>query len=347
MIIIFIILFVIIFFLFILLFKNKSLLVPTICTIFIILFIFNPKTSIGACINGSKLFFFSVFPSIFPFIVFSNMLIAYNGVYFYSKILGPILCKPLKVSKESSLVLIISILCGYPLGAKYCCDLYEKKILSRNDCERLLNIASNPSPLFITGTIGAVLLNNHKAGMILLFSAYASCFIMGIIIPTKGNALSYNNNHTNTYSKNNVESFGKILKESIEESLATCSSIMGFIIIFSVLTEIVKSSIIVNTALSSISSFINIPKNLLFAILIGTIEMTNGCKLVSFSNSSIIIKLVITSFFVCFSGFSIISQVYSFTSKFKFSLKVYIKRKFIQGIICSILSLVISYFVIL
>lgn len=345
MIIIFIIFFVFIFFLLILLFKNKGLLVPIICTIFIILFIFSPKTSIRACINGAKLFFFSVFPSVFPFIVFSNMLIAYNGVYFYSKAVGPILCKPLKLPKESSLVLIISILCGYPLGAKYCCDLYEKKLLSRNDCERLLNIASSPSPLFITGTIGAVLLNNHKAGMILLFSVYASCFIMGIIIPSKGNILSYNN--TNTYSKNNIESFGKILKESIEESLSTCTSIMGFIIIFSVLTEIVKSSIIVNTALGSLSSFINIPKNLLFTILIGTIEMTNGCKLVSLSNSSIIIKIALTSFFVCFSGFSIISQVYSFTSKFKFSLKVYVKRKFIQGIICSILSLVISYFVIL
>lgn len=335
----------IVFFLFMLLFKNRKLLLPTIFSLFILLLILNPRDSINSCINGAKLFFFSVFPSIFPFIVFCNMLIAYNGIYFYSKFLGKILCKPLKLSKNSSIVLLISALCGYPLGAKYSCDLLEKKAISYNECERLLNIASNPSPLFITGTIGVVLLNSNISGIIILLSTYISCIVMGIILPSNNN--NFIENNINTYKIYNIKSFGKILKESINEAIITCGSIMGFIIIFSVITDIIKSSIVLNTAVRFISSIIKVPQDIIFSTIVGSIEMTNGCKFVSSTSSSLILKITLISFLTCFSGFSIIAQVYSFTSKFNFPLKKYVGRKLIQALLCAVISFIISCFLIL
>lgn len=66
--------------------------------------------------------------------------------------------------------------------------------------------------------------------------------------------------------------------------------------------------------------------------------MTNGCSLISKLDIDSIYKIIIISFLLGFSGLSIISQTFSVTYKTNISAKKYIKRKLIQGIICSILS---------
>lgn len=80
---------------------------------------------------------------------------------------------------------MVSFLCGYPLGAKYAADLYENDIISFSTFERLVNIASNPGPLFIIGAVGTSMLKNKYLGYILLISCYLSCIAMGIILPNK------------------------------------------------------------------------------------------------------------------------------------------------------------------
>lgn len=50
------------------------------------------------------------------------------------------------------------------------------------------------------------------------------------------------------------------------------------------------------------------------------------------------LKVIIIGFFLGFSGFSIISQAYSFTYKYPVSMKKYINRKILQGFIGAALS---------
>ena len=87
-------------------------------TLTVIYFIVNPKLSMEASLAGAKLFFYSVLPTMFPFMVICNMIINLDGIKLYSKILGPILCKPLGLSYPCSFALVASFLCGYPLGAE-------------------------------------------------------------------------------------------------------------------------------------------------------------------------------------------------------------------------------------
>ena len=306
------------------LFKNKSILITILASLLIIQILVAPKLCIDSSISGALLFFYKVFPSLFPFLVISNIILAYDGIYIYSKIFGKLLCKPLRLPEECSFVLIISMLCGYPLGAKYSCDLFERKIIDYNTFERLLNIASNPSPLFILGSVGTSMLNNTKLGYLLLFSCYASCFVMGVILPYKNR-----NKKSSARTKHNFvsENIGYILKSSIENALNTSMSVGGFVIIFSV----------INGFLSKIIAHENIFKN----IFLGMIEMTNGCNLISNSSIQFYMKIAIISFILSFSGLSIISQVYSFTFKHNIPMIKYISLKAIQGIICSIISVML------
>lgn len=319
--------------------KDKNILVTIICSIFILQIIIAPKVCIDGAINGAILFFYKVFPSLFSFLIVSNIIIGCNGIYIYARLFGKILCRPLKLPESCSFVLIISILCGYPLGAKYACDLYKNRFIDHTTLQRLLNIASNSSPLFILGSVGISMFKSSSIGYILLLSNLISCMFMGILLPSKQNYKNIRYIKNSTVSDVNI---GAVFKNSIESSIKTCLSIGGFVTAFSVLNNIFNHNSMFYLITSKISDIFGISKDIISGTLLGIVEMTNGCNLVSISNNgNIYIKIFIVSFLFTFSGFSIISQVYSFTYKFKVSMKKYIVRKLFHGLMCGFISIFI------
>lgn len=319
--------------------KKFNIISTILLTFIIIFFIFNPKGIMSSAVDGSILFFNSVFPTLFPFLVVTGILIQCGGVHIYSKILGPFICKPLRLPKESSLTLVVSILCGYPLGAKYSCDLYNENHISLMQLQRLLNIASNVGPLFILGTICTAMLKIEGiAPYLLLISNYASCLIMSFLLP-KTSTIGI---HTPSY-KTEKKNIGAILKESLDQALATSLSVGSFIVIFSVFNFVIGNLEIFNLFFSKVSTLFNIPLDTIRGIFFGLIEITNGCNILSTCSIGLPLKLSLISFLCSFSGLCIIFQVYSFTYKIKdISMKRYISRKFLQGIISFILTYVLS-----
>jgi sporulation integral membrane protein YlbJ len=318
--------------------------ITIVCSLIILQIILAPNICIHYTISGAKLFFNAVFPSLFPFLVVINIIISYDGIHIYSKLLGNIICKPLKLPKECSLALLVSVLCGYPLGARYSCDLYEKNIIDLNTCERLLNIASNSSPLFIIGAVGASMMSSTKIGYILLLSNILSCIFMGFVIPSKNFSFKIKNKSMNfSKSKSTNANIGIIFKNSIEDAITNSLNIGGFIVVFSVITGIIKDNVIFHIVLNKFILIIGSSGDFIEGLLLGMLEMTNGCYLISSSNSNLYVKLPVLSFLIAFSGLSIISQVYSYTYKYDVSIKKYIGRKFIQAVISSILTIVLYY----
>lgn len=316
---------------------KKNILITILSTTMIVYFILYPQICINSTLTGAKIFFQSVFPSLFPFLIISNILLLYDGIAIYSKLFGRFLCYPLRLPVNCSFVLVVSALCGYPLGAKYACDLYEKKMITSSQCERLLNIASNASPLFIVGAVGTTMLKSPRLGYLLLISNYISCFIMGLIIPSKSHLRDNFINNGNTDLNSNLN-FGSALKESVDNAIKTVLSIGGYITMFSVIIDIIKNNVIFNIVINNIP-FNIIPKEIVSGLSLGFIEITKGCYIIATTNTSPTFKIFIIGFLLGFSGISIISQVYSFTSKYReLSLVKYIKGKIIQGIVCGITS---------
>ncbi len=137
------------------------------------------------------------------------------------------------------------------------------------------------------------------------------------------------------------KNIGESLKNSIDGAIKTCIGVAGFVILFSLLLNILKNNFLFKFLLNKLCIFFNIDKNLIEGFLLGLVEMTNGCYLISTSSIDISKKLILISFLLAFSGFSIISQVYSFTYKQGINIKRYIKIKFIQGLIASITCVIL------
>ena len=334
---------IIIFFLLLLLFKlfnkNQNYFMCILITGFIFVFVYNLESCIDAALIGVNLVVKTIIPTIFPFSVICNLLISYDGVGLYSKILGPILCKPLKLSKSSSFPIVASFLSGYPLGCKYCCDLYSLGYIDRKEFERLLNIASNASPMFIIGSIGATMLGDIKLGFILLIGNYLSSIIVGILTM----------NHTKTSSvmkelpKNNSHmNFGSALKSALDNGINTTLQVGAFVVLFSIIISIIKNNTYISIVFYNIEEFLNLPKYSIYGLFLGSVEFTNGCKLITTLPLTLPFKLAIISFICSFSGLSVIAQISSFVYKYDISIAKYSFIKFIQGVISFSITFIIS-----
>lgn len=319
---------------------SKNQIITIFITLFIILFIINLNTCMQSTFTGLNLVIKAILPTIFPFSVICNLIIHYDGISFYSNILGPIICKPLKLSNCSSFPIVASLLCGYPLGCKYCCDLYELGRISKEEYLRLLNIASNASPIFLIGSVGAAMLGNIKYGFILLLGNYLAPLIIGFF--TKKNTHEFNNSNEYPLKINGSYNFGIIIKTSIENAINTTLQVGAFVIIFSIIIGIIKNNSLINIIFNNVEKLLSLSPNSLYGIFLGSIEYTNGCKILTSISSSIIFKLSAISFICSFSGLSIIGQISSFTGKFNVSLKKYSFIKFIQGIISFIITFIFS-----
>jgi len=317
---------------------KKNIIICILISIFIILFTLNINQCISAAMDGCKLWYKSILPTTFPFIVICNLLIYYDGINLYSKFLGPLVCKPLGLSKNCSFPIVASILCGYPLGAKYCVDLYSMEYIKKDEYERLLNIASNVGPLFLIGSVAGTLLGNLSLGYILLIGNYSSIIFIGFITKKKRSPIKLSSLSCPKYE---IIDFGSAIKNAVQNGINTTLSIGGFIIIFSVVISLIKSNVYFYILFEQLENFFSLPVGTLYCLFLGSIEMTNGCSIISALSLSLPIKLSMISFLCSFSGLAVIAQVSSFVSDTKIHYSKYIFLKIIQGIF----SFIITYIV--
>lgn len=308
-------------------------------TILIFLFVMNIDKSIVAALDGCRLWYKAILPTTFPFLIICNLLISYDGISLYSKFLGPVICRPLSLSRNCSFPIAASILCGYPIGAKYSADLYNMGYIEKNEYIRLLNIASNVGPLFLIGSVASALLNNITFGYILLAGSYISCIFIGLITKKKRTINNTSSLNINQNSSNN--NLGTAIKDSIENSINTVLNIGGFIIIFSVIISLIKNNSMLAYLIQNLELIFKIPSGILYSVLLGSIEITNGCNILSSLPISVPLKLSLISFLCSFSGLAIIAQVISFVGSTDIKLSRYIFFKFVQGVF----SFIITYLI--
>lgn len=264
----------------------------------------------------------NIFPSLFPFFVISNLLINYGFVNIVSKLFIPI-TKLLKVSKECAFVIVMGILSGFPSSAKYVKELVDKNIISSSEATKVLTFTHFSNPLFIINTIGLIFLKNPKIGFLILIIHYSTNFIVGLIFRNYKTEPKENKCLIN---KQNI-SFGKVLTNSINESINSLLLILGTITFFLVITSVINNSIPMN-------SFTN-------SIINGIIEMTQGLKYVSLLNVSLKIKAVLSTMIISFGGISVHVQIISIIKDSKIKYFPFLIARIIHAIISGLLIFII------
>lgn len=316
--------------------KNTIFLLIIVCLLISI--IIHPEVSLKSAYDGLTTWFNIVLPSLLPFFIISELLIEIGFVNILGNTLKPIVGPLFKVSGESAFPFAMSIISGYPVGAKITSSLREKNIISKTEGERTLSFSSTSGPLFMLGAVSIGILGNGKIAPLIMYPHYLGAITVGIAFKF------YKNKEKPVYRKNNISSIynslnknysiGTALSNAVINSINTILLVGGFIIFYSVLTELIFVSNIFNRFLNHIPLNLNI--ELLKALLAGLLEVTTGVKKIASLKIKLIYKLVIINFLIGWSGFSIHSQALSFISKTDMNGKLYILSKLLHGIFSSI-----------
>lgn len=137
----------------------------------LILLLARPSLSFEGARNGLLLWFNVVFPTLFPFMVFSSLLVARGGIPLLLAPLSSVL-KWLHLSQNGGYSLLTGLLCGYPMGAKNTADFMAKGQISPAEGKALMAIVSNPSPMFLAGYVYARMPRETIPFYMILLSVY-------------------------------------------------------------------------------------------------------------------------------------------------------------------------------
>lgn len=292
---------------------------PIFLTLTLIIFLFNLDIVINSTLSASYLFITKVFVSIFPFIILSDILFYFNYDLFLKKIFGNIISKLFNVSKSTSIIYVLSILTSHPTNSVYIKEMLDRKEIDENDINKTLLTTYFPSIAFVIGTIGIGIYHSIKTGVFLYLTILIKNILIGIFL--RGKNLS---KEIQSIKKNNIT-----LQETISNSI-----IKGINISYTILGNIIIFTIIVNL----LNNYLNINSTIL-SLISGMLEMTSGIFMISNLNINLSQKILLTSFILNFSGLSIIFQTTSILNKYKINIKKILIIKLIFSIMILLIFL--------
>ena len=160
---------------------KKALPLSLIICFFICCLVINPQRYIQSIFSGMLLFAKNVAPALFPFFFFTKLLTGLGGANALGKALKKPVARLYNAPPESGYILVMSLISGYPIGAKLISDFYENGNFTIENCKKVSSFTSTSGPLFVVGTVGTLMLSSPKAGYVLFLCHALGALVNGLI----------------------------------------------------------------------------------------------------------------------------------------------------------------------
>ncbi|MDR1940467.1 MAG: hypothetical protein LBQ40_06745, partial [Clostridiales bacterium] len=234
-------------------------------------------------------------------------------------------------------IFLLGMICGYPVGAKLTADAYKNGELSKAGAKTVAALSSMSGPLFIISLVGASLLKNAAAAVIILISHYLSAVFCGLFFKNKTAASAAQNggsmppprnlNHDSRQSGGR----GDALAETVSSAITTILTVGGFIALFNMICDIALNSKIL-APLSAALTLATKNESASTAVLLSFIEMTRGISDLCASKLPLPFLIPLISALVSFGGLSVTLQSLSFLKPAGVSLFTFLKIKSVQSL---------------
>lgn len=319
--------------------KISEILSPIIVFAFIILLLSSPEKYCAVALDGALVWATILLPSLFPFVFFSKLFTTFEVSSNLAKPFSKVTNKFYRCSHDCAYVFLLSLLCGYPIGAKLTSDLFLEGKISRGEANRSVAFVSNCGPMFLIGSVGVGMLGSAKAGLVLLI-----CHIFGSII----NGFLYRNAWKNLDCERMIAKGQATQKQSISDvvfsSINSVLMVGAYVIIFFIVAEIF-TSLKIFSPIANLFNMFGIETNLTEGFLSGLLEITKGAKAISMASTNLKITVPLICFLVTFGGFSTFMQSYTFLEKVGMKKNTLLIEKTTQALIATALCVVVCLIV--
>lgn len=265
-------------------------------------------------------------PTLFPFMVISDLLYRCGFVSVVGKPLEKPMQKIFRISGEGAGVMLLGMLCGFPIGAKCAVALYDSGRLDASECERLISLSSLPSAAFCISTVGLSLFSSVSVGIALYLSGVLSSIIVGIVTARLFRA-EYENLPIKKEAPPRELSVADIT-EAVSSSAIGVVKISGFVLFFSVLLGVLGD-------IALLKRLDGTPVALIYSLL----ELTSGVAQTA-ALSDVRVALTLTAFALGWSSLSIHLQIISLAAGRPLRFSRYLLSKLLVGVTSALLVLV-------
>lgn len=298
------------------------------------LFTLSPTLS-GSVLDGINLWFACVLPSLFPFFIIT-------ACFSYLKITGklcsklsPLTNKLFRVNGSVGYAFFMSVISGYPMGAKVVSDLKENNALSKTESVRAAALCSTSSPMFLISSVGAFMFKNALFGVCLFVCHLLSALSVGFIfsfykrkdLPTRSMLI-------------NPQKMDNLLYETVYSAVISALVVGGMITLFYLTTEILVTTKVLSPLISGLSTIIG-DSQVAKGIILGAFECTRGLKSVATCGTSLL-SLCACAFICGFGGLSVIMQSIIYLKKAKIKTAPFFIAKILMAVL-SVLFVLIFY----
>ena len=274
----------------------------------------------------------TVIPSLFPFMVLSELLVA-TGC---GTLLGRLFERPMRrlfgISGAGACALIMGLICGFPVGTKTAVSLCRHGKITVGELSRLICFCNIPSPAFLINVIGVSLFASRRFGILLYGICLAAALLTALLLQCIRPLAS---EQPSAFAESVPPQIG-LFTHAVTSAATAMLYVCAYVVFFTAL---------VGTLGELLGHFY--PNQTLIATLFGFFELSGGVVQAAMIHNAPLARWI-TAFLCGWSGLSVHLQILSLCDnlpdKDTIHPQPYFLCKLFQGLLCALLCGLFLYF---
>ncbi|MFQ8599813.1 MAG: hypothetical protein ACLSAP_03970 [Oscillospiraceae bacterium] len=289
------------------------------------------KTSLGLCAGV-------LVPSLFCFMVLATFCTEIFVLDYLSRPFSWFARRVLKLPPCAAGVLLVSMVGGFPVGARSITSLAAQGRLSHSQANRMLCFCTNAGPAFLIGVVGATLFGNARTGALLFAAQVSSSLLLAVLC----GLCARRQETAETAGKARLPLTSAFVK-SVTDSTTAMLFICAFVVVFGAVLALLKATGAVGALAEMLYRLFGVPYETTQAVLHAVLEVSGGC--VSLSGLSGKTAVLLVAFFISFSGICVQCQILSVINSQKLGAGRFFCFRIVHGLLTAgVMSILLSMF---
>ncbi|WP_166240639.1 sporulation integral membrane protein YlbJ [Paenibacillus turpanensis] len=342
-----------------------SLAIGLSCAAIAAYFVIFPQDVLDAALKGLSIWWDVLFPSLFPFFVISEIMLGFGVVHFFGTLLDPLMRPLFRIPGLGGFVMAMGFASGYPVASKLTTQLWDQKVITRTEGERLVAFTTTSDPIFLIGAVCIGFYHDVSLAPVLASAHYGAAVVIGLMMRFyKGSSdpqdelaaplVKLHNPKPLLYRAlqsmhrarmNDGRSFGLLLRQAVESSFRLIIVVGGLVVFFAVILETLALSgvlAVIYAAVAALLKLLALPLPLSDGIVNGFFEVTLGARSAGeASGVPLVQKAAIGAVVLSWAGLSVHAQIASLVSRCGFRYKPFLFARAMHSIIAFILVLIL------
>lgn len=287
----------------------------------------NTEIAMEYMTQGLRLCVKTVIPSLFPFMVISELVVSCGIGSAVIRPFSSFFKKIFRLPEAGCCAVLLGMFCGFPVGVKCAVGALKSQQISREEAQRVLLFSTNPSSAFLINAVGVSLWGNKRFGVLLYGTVLLSQLAVGLLFThvfQSKDSESESPLSSNGLSKNDLKGVN-LFTQAVSSSCFGILLICAYVVFFSTLVG----------TLNLILQRFNVSVTAK-ALVFGLFELSGGMNAAA-ALSVPTVAALLSAFAAGWSGFSFHCQLLALCDGHKLKLRSYFFAKLLQGVLCVLL----------